>query len=109
MLQTEHLRKQTKRSFIVNLHRNLNQKEHIFALRIAPATAVKLLDNIALSHTWMGHFLNAKTGQYWMQINSMWIAMLKKPLLLTFLSHVRARHGVRRTKAVDNGRKLEHF
>ena len=54
----------------VHLHRNLNQKQHKFALWIAPATAVKLLDSIALGHTWVVHFLYAKAGQYWMQINT---------------------------------------
>jgi len=57
------------KSLGVHLHRNLNQKHCVFALKIAPATAVKLLDSIALSHIWMGHFLHAKAGQYWMQIN----------------------------------------
>jgi hypothetical protein len=62
----------------VDLHRNLNQKQYIFAFRIAPTTAVRLLDSIALSHTWMGHFLHAKTGQYWMQINSTWLTNCPK-------------------------------
>ena len=33
----------------VHLHRNLNQKQHIFAFQIAPVTAVKLLDSITFS------------------------------------------------------------
>jgi hypothetical protein len=53
----------------VYLHQNLHQKQYVFALWIAPAMAVKLLDSIALSQTWMGHFLHANAGQYWMQIN----------------------------------------
>jgi len=53
----------------VHLHRNLNQKQHIFAFQIAPVTAVKLLDSIAPSRIIKGQFLHAKLGQYWMQIN----------------------------------------
>ena len=53
----------------VNLHRNLNQKRYIFALQIAPATAVKLLDSIAPSHINKGQFPDAKLGQFWVQIN----------------------------------------
>ena len=34
----------------VNLHRNLSQKQYMFALRIAPDTAVKQLDSIAPNH-----------------------------------------------------------
>jgi hypothetical protein len=33
----------------VHLHRNLNQKQHIFALKIAPATVVKLSVSITSS------------------------------------------------------------
>jgi len=53
----------------VHLHRNLNQKQYTFALRIAPAKTFKLLDNIAPSHANKGQFVLAKLGQYWMQIN----------------------------------------
>jgi hypothetical protein len=53
----------------VHLHRNLNQKQHIFAFQIAPVTAVKLLDSITSSRIIKGQFLHAKPGQYWMQIN----------------------------------------
>ena len=35
--------------YIVHLHRNLDQKQHIFAIQIAPVTAVKLLDSITSS------------------------------------------------------------
>jgi hypothetical protein len=54
----------------VHLHRNLNQKQHIFAFQIAPVTAVKLLDSITSSRIIKGQFLHAKPGQYWMQINT---------------------------------------
>jgi hypothetical protein len=54
----------------VHLHRNLNQKQHIFAFQIAPVTAVKLLDSITSSRIIKGQFLHAKPGQYWMQINN---------------------------------------
>jgi len=53
----------------VHLHRNLNQKQPIFAFQIAPATAVKLLDSIAPSRVNKGQFLHAKLGQFQMQIN----------------------------------------
>ena len=36
-------------ALLVYLHRNLNQKQHIFAFQIAPVTAVKLLDSITSS------------------------------------------------------------
>jgi len=36
-------------TWAVHLHRNLNQKQHIFAFQIAPVTAVKLLDSITSS------------------------------------------------------------
>jgi hypothetical protein len=40
----------------VDLHRNLNQKQYIFAFRIAPAKVVKLLDSIAPSRIRRGQF-----------------------------------------------------
>jgi len=40
----------------VHLHRNLNQKQYIFALRNAPTTAVKLFGSIALSRIGAGRF-----------------------------------------------------
>jgi hypothetical protein len=46
----------------VHLHRNLNQKQHIFAFQIAPVTAVKLLDSITSSRIRVGQFWHAKTG-----------------------------------------------
>jgi hypothetical protein len=51
-----------RRLWTVYLHRILNQKQYIFALRIAPATAVNLLVSIALSHTRRGQFWHAKAG-----------------------------------------------
>ncbi|MDX2417712.1 MAG: hypothetical protein QNK19_09660 [Xanthomonadales bacterium] len=36
-------------TLVVHLHRNLNQKQYIFAFQIAPVTAVKLLDSITSS------------------------------------------------------------
>jgi hypothetical protein len=60
----------TSEGLAVHLHRNLNQKQHIFAFQIAPVTAVKLLDSITSSRIIKGQFLHAKPGQYWMQINT---------------------------------------
>jgi hypothetical protein len=41
---------------VVHLHRNLNQKQHIFAFQISPATVVKLLVSIASSRIRKGQF-----------------------------------------------------
>ena len=46
----------------MHLHRNLNQKQHLFAFQIAPVTVVKLLDSITSSRIRKGQFLNAKAG-----------------------------------------------
>jgi len=47
---------------LVNLQCNLNQKQYIFALRIAPATAVYLLDSITPTRIRKGQFSHAKAG-----------------------------------------------
>jgi len=48
----------------VHLHRNLNQKQYIFVLRIAPTTAVKLFDSISLSRIGEGQFSVQTWGSF---------------------------------------------
>ena len=64
----------------------LEPKQFIFALRIAPATAVKLLDRIASRRIGKGQFFVQKLGQYWMQINIHTIQTTPGDLLRSFLS-----------------------
>ena len=60
----------------VYLQRTLNQKQYIFAFQIAPTTAVKLFDSIALDRIREGQFLNANVGRTSMQINNATLKML---------------------------------
>jgi hypothetical protein len=55
----------------------------VFALCIATVTAVKLPERIALGQNGMGHFLDAKAGQYRMQIN-IWLSCGVIPIMSRF-------------------------